>query len=80
MVLVRLCHLCARARRLHLRQTPASLPRLRCACQGLVKTICKRDGTDKDEAEQVEQQVAEGGGPAGTISDYAVNERTPLLV
>ena len=51
-----------------------------CACQGLYKIICKRDGTDKDEVSAIDNQVAEGGGPATSISDDDVNESTPLLV
>lgn len=42
-----------------------------CACQGVTKMYCHRDGSDENEAKDLESQVADGGSPP--------SEESPLL-
>ena len=51
-----------------------------CACQGLAKMLCKRDGADKDEAAEIENLVAEGGGPAAAVGDLDIDMPTSPVV
>eukprot|EP00622_Pseudochattonella_farcimen_P004276 FR739634.1.p1 GENE.FR739634.1~~FR739634.1.p1 ORF type:complete len:241 (+),score=18.85 FR739634.1:76-723(+) len=49
-----------------------------CLCKGASKTLCSRDGTDKEEVEEIQEDVA-GGAPAEWVADTP-DEYTPLLI
>ena len=51
-----------------------------CLCKGAQKTLCSRDGTDKEEADEVMESGA-GGAPMEWETDsYMADESTPLLI